>query len=456
MRTKKLIIALIVIIALFVCTLPAADGDKTAENLPELNKKAGLPDYLEYAALNNPGLRARFKEWKAALLRVPQVKALPDPKFKYGYLIKKVETRVGPQKQRVGISQKFPWFGTLELKGDVASERAKMKREQYEAEKLKLFYRVKKAYYEYYYLGKALLITEENLELMKNFESIARSKYKVGSANVIKAQVELGKLEDRVGKLRDMRAPLSEKLEALLNMDSDKTLPYPSQLPEINPDLDEEELMKTLEENNPALQKLDFKERKYEKQKKLARKKFYPDFNVGLNYLDTGEARMPGVDDSGKDPVVAMFSINIPVHRKKYKAGVKEAVRLKSSVEKDREDRKNSFRSELQMAVFKVRDARRKIDLYKDTLLVEARQSLEVTQKSFETGKVDFLDLIEAQRTLLEFELSYQRARADLGIGYAGIQKLTGSGRGKLPDKKITGEKKDTDVLKNIDIDLDR
>ena len=117
--------------------------------LPELTENSELSDYLAYSALNNPGLEAAFNRWKAALNRVPQVRSLPDPRFNYKYFIEEVETRVGPQRQSFGISQLFPWFGKLDLRGDVAAQAANSARQKYQAAKLKLFFEVTDVYYAY-------------------------------------------------------------------------------------------------------------------------------------------------------------------------------------------------------------------------------------------------------------------------------------------------------------------
>ena len=122
----------------------------TPQDLPALNEESTVSDYLAYAALNNPGLEAAFNRWKAALEKVPQVRSLPDPKFTYSYFIKEVETRAGPQRHKFSLAQMFPWFGKLDLQGDVALEAANAERQRYEAFKLKLFFKVKDAYCEYY------------------------------------------------------------------------------------------------------------------------------------------------------------------------------------------------------------------------------------------------------------------------------------------------------------------
>ena len=140
-----------------------------------------LADYLRYASLNNAELKAKFEEWKAALEQIPQAKALDDPRFTYGYFIEEVETRVGPQRQKFGIMQVFPWFGKIEARTDIASAKAKAARQRYETTKLKLFRQVKVAFYEFTYLATAIDIAKQNLELLKHFEEVARTKYRTAT-----------------------------------------------------------------------------------------------------------------------------------------------------------------------------------------------------------------------------------------------------------------------------------
>ena len=97
--------------------------DKKTLNQDLYKTPISLEHYLKYAALNNPGLQSAFYNWKAALHKIPQARALMDPKFSYTYYIGKVETKVGPQKQKFGIAQAIPWFGTLSLKGGITWEK---------------------------------------------------------------------------------------------------------------------------------------------------------------------------------------------------------------------------------------------------------------------------------------------------------------------------------------------
>ncbi len=407
----------------------AAATTPDTPRLPELTNTSGLSDYLVYAALNNPGLEAAFNRFKAALERVPQVKALPDPRFNYKYFIEEVETKVGPQRQGLGISQLFPWFGKLDLRGDVAAQAANAARQRYEAVKLKLFFEVKDVYYEYYYLEKSIDITKENVNLVKHLESVARIRYKAAAGthpDVIRAQVEMGKLEDRYRTLLDLRGPIVARLNAALNRPVEADIPWPTEIQFDEVEVADRELLIKLVTENPELKALDFEITQNKKNIELAKKDYYPDFTLGLSFIDTDNSPAGGLRDNGKDPVVASVSINIPLWREKYDAGVREARSRYFAARQEREEKANSLSSQLKMTLYSFRDAERKIDLYRDALLPKAKESLKVTESGFRAAKSSFTDLIDAQRILLEFALSYERALADRSQSLAKLEMLVG------------------------------
>ena len=165
-----------------------------------------------------------------------------------------------------------------------------------------------------------------------------------------------------------------------------------------------------------------------------AQKDYYPDIMLGVSLVETDEALMPGVADSGKDPIVAMIGVNLPIWRGKYHAAEREARFRKAAVEENRDDTGKRLDADLQLVLHQYRDAERKIDLYRDTLVPKAEQSLKVTQQGFEAGSTSFISLIDARRLLLEFQLAHQRAQADRGQRLAEIEMLTGReiGAGEL------------------------
>lgn len=397
---------------------------------PELGDSSQLRDYLTYAALHSPELKSAFSAWKAALEKVPQLRALPDPRFTYRNYIEAVETRVGPQRNAYEISQTFPWLGKLELRGGIAAEQAKAAFHRFEAARLKLFYRIHKAYDEYYYLRRAIRNTEQNVELLNQIESIARRRYAVGAdshPDVIRAQVEQGRLADRLRTLQKLRGPTMARLNAALDRRANAPLPWPTEIPRPRSDFSDEQLLAWAAEANPEVRALDREIAAREFGIELARKEYFPDVTVGVNVIDTGPARgAMSVSDSGKNPIIAMVSLNIPIWWDKISAGVREARWRHLRAVSDKAALLNNLSADVAMALFEFQDSGRKVNLYRDTLIPKAEQALQATQTAYAGGKAGFQDYLDAQRVLLEFQLSYDRSQADRAHRMAELEMLVG------------------------------
>ena len=404
-------------------------GTNDVSPLPELDENATLEDYIKYALLNNPGLKASFERWKAALENVEPARTLPDPRLTYSNYIEEVETRVGAQRHSIGLAQTFPWFGKLDLRGEIALQSANAEQQRYEAAKLDLIYLVKTLYYELCYLTQAINITRENVTLVTYFESVARAKYKGGTGlqnAVIKTQVELGRLEDSLLSLQDLIKPITAKLNIALNRPANMPFPLPKIIPEEKYDLKDEDLLSILRIENPNLKVLDFIAAKEDLAVKLAEKDFFPDLTLGVNYIDTQPRSNMNQPDNGKDPVIANLSVNLPIWRQKYNAESRGAQARYRAAMNERIEKENSLIADLEMALYKLRDAGRKIDLYQYTLMPKAEQSVQINQQAFTSDKASFLELIDSQRILLEFQMQHKRVLADYAQRLAEVEKLAG------------------------------
>jgi len=387
----------------------------------EPNIPVTLQEYLRYASRNNAGLKAAFEQWKAALEQVPQAKSLPDPKFNYGYFIEEVETRVGPQRQRVGIMQVFPWFGKIEARTDAAAASAKAARKRYEAEKLKLFFDVKETFYEYTYLAGAVEIARENLELIKHFEEVARTKYMAAAAghpDMIRAQVELARLEDRLKTLEDLRGPIVAMLNAVLNRRSFKMLPWPAKEKFQPVQVSRQKIIEILKTKNPELAALDFEVEVAERGVELSKKKFWPDIGVGIDSIQT---------DGGDDAVILMFTLNLPVWRDNYKAAHRQAQANVRQRSQQKTQAENTIIARAERTLYDFEDSNRKIKLYGDILIPKAEELLGASETAYQAGTIDFLSLINAQQKLLEFQLRHERAVTDNQQKLAELEMLAGA-----------------------------
>jgi outer membrane protein TolC len=406
-----------------------AETDRDVAAGMDLSDHPTLDEYLDYALRENAGLTAAYSRWQAALQRVSPAEALPDPRFNYTYFVREVETRVGPQRQKFGLSQTFPWFGKRGLRGDAAAQAAAAEEQRFELEKLHLAFDVKDAYYEYYYLGRAIGITQDDLRLLTYLEEVVRANYKTGKArfsDLVKAQVVIGELEDRLRSLRELRQPFAARLNAVLNRHPDAPVPWPEAVGMRDVRFSEEALYRWLEESHPGLKAMDHMASKEEHLVDLAGKAGWPDFTLGFEWVDTGSARIPDQPDSGKDALGIKVMMNIPLWRDKYRSAGHEAALRREAVLYEKKEAANSLIAALRHAIYQFKDAESKLDLYRDTLIPRAEQSLNVNQKAFAAGDADFLELIDAQRTLLAYRLDYERALADRAISLARIEMQVG------------------------------
>ncbi len=405
-------------------------GFTEAENQAgNFNVNGTIQDYLAFAALHNPGLKSAFYDWQSTLKKEGVVEALPDPMISYGYFIKNVETRVGPQEQKFGIRQTIPWFGTLGAKGDMAFEASNIAFQKYQKTKLELFYKVKSAYYDYWFLGREIELTRENMELLQFWESVARTKYKVAQQthhDVIKAQVELGKLDDDLKTLESMVQPISARLSSVLNLPDSVLLPIPASITEDETAAVRDIIVEKVLSFNPDLKSIENLIEKEKADVRLANKSWFPDFTFGVDYIQTGPALNPTMAESGKDPLMVSFNVNIPIWWGKYKSKQDEARARYKSAQYSLNDTRNKLIESAEQLIFEYDDALRKIRLYRDGLVPEAEESLNATFAAYEAGNADFLNVLDAQRQLLDFQLMLDRSRRNQAVKKAALEVITG------------------------------
>ena len=386
-----------------------------------------MEGYIVEALRGNQELRSRYSNYLAATEMISQATSLPDPRLGYTEYVKPVETRVGPQERAVSLSQSIPWFGSLALRGDIKREKAEAVRSLIYITALGVVAEVKKAYYDLGYLERAVAITEQHVRLMTQWEDVARVRYSAGSGqytDVIKAQVELGILSDRLAELQDQRRPLAAVMNALLNR-SPAAPVIVTELPaSAEHELDIAELAERMKAQNPLLSTWDHRAQESLHADRLARKQGYPSFTLGVNYILTGQARMDGVADSGENALMASVAVTLPIWRGKIDSASRAAVNQYQAALSSKRELTNNLIASLERSHFQYRDACRKRELYQTALLPKGHQSLDAVRAAYETGSSRFLDLVDAERLVLEFELSLAKARFDVLIQESVIENL--------------------------------
>lgn len=400
------------------CQISTADA-----NLPDSNNLITLADYLSYASLNNAELKAKFEEWTVTLEQIPQAKSLDDPQFKYGNYVRQSDMQMD---QMISVMQMFPWLGKIEARTDAASATAKAARQRFEAAKLKLFWQVKKEFYEFLYLKEAIDIAEQNLELIKHFEQVALAKYTTAIGthpDIIRTQIELAKFDEILVRIRELKKPQVARLNAILNRPADASMDWPLKPPVSKLSIDRTQLIDLLKKKNPELAELDWMIEAARNEVKLAQKKFYPDIGVGAEW--TAFDRSGG--NSGRDSVALMFQINIPLWRDSYKAAERQAKANVRKVTQQKINTENSLAAEIAGVLYEIEESQRQIELYGDILIPKADQLVNASETAYKAGTIDFLSLIDSQRMLLEYNLNYHRVITDNQQKLAELEMLTGT-----------------------------
>ncbi len=400
--------------------------DNAPINLPALPT---LDDYLVIAQRQNPELRSAFYRWRAELAKTGYAGSLPDPMLTYGYFVENVETRVGPQEHRLGLRQTIPWFGELSAGKAVASASSRAAYQKFEAQRLRVVYETAKTYCDFWYLGREIQLTKDNLELLKFWESVVRSKYKVAlktHPDVIKAQVELGKLDNRLASLEDRLWSIRADFRAELNLPDTISLPVPTRMPDISERIDNSLVTQAAIEANPNLKALSNIIEKERASARLAGAAWAPDLTLGVDYIATGDAINPALDESGKDPWMVSVGINLPIWFGKNNAKKSEAEARERAAEYSLHDSRNRLVAYVEKVAFEFEDALRRNKLFRDGLVPKAKQSLEASYTAYQAGELDFLNVLDAQRQLLDFQLEQDRATSQAAAKFAELEMIIG------------------------------
>ena len=412
-------LALILIMAGASSGAAFAGGNETFEDLSSLVKTA---------LANNPGLKSSVADWKMNTAVIAQVSSYDDPMLmldideattKYPLDFQKIEKT----KQVVGISQQIPYFGKLDLKGQAAAKQAESMQWMIDITKLELIRGVKDTYYQIYYTDKSLEIVNKNIRVLDDIITIAGIKYSVGQGmqqDIILAQVDRSKLLETKVILEQQRKSQEAALNALLYRRADTPVGR-------IPDFDVKPLAMTADdvrnycwENNPKIKQLKADIAKAEVQLKLAHKEYYPDFNVffdwGIRYaLPPGTASHTGstVDVEGLNVYTAGVNINIPIQLKRRAAAVEEAKANIMMTTEDLNNYMNGLDSAISDLLARLDKASKLVTLYKTGIIPQAQQSLESSTSNYRVNNMAFQAVLEARRTLFDYEQKYYENLAE-------------------------------------------
>lgn len=389
---------------------------------------------IETALLNNPSLKADFAAFEAAALDVPQVSSLPDPRVTYTQFVKGVQTRSGEQQFIAGVSQMFPWFGKLRLQGAVARAGAMQVLEGYRATMLDVRHQVQSAWYRLAYEQAALTLAQQDRATIERTIEAAAALYgagKRGRGTLLQSQAELARIENELTGYPARIEALRQELARLLFVDAPIAIPALEDVPlALNEVPEAETLIAQALDLRPEIARLRLGEEKAQLLHELARKDSYPDFTIGVSAIGIGSR--PDVSgsmapsDEGEDAWSANIGFNIPIPNARRRAAREQALRQgdearwrRKAVESQIEEQAHAVRSRLTAL-------QRQLAVLQGSLLPLAEEAEASNLAAYTSGQATFLELLDAQRTLISVRRDDLKTRRDLLLTLADLERLGG------------------------------
>ncbi len=392
--------------------------------------RPSLDELIELALQSNPGLRRRAHEVDAAWSRVPQVRALPDPMLGANGFGSPIETAAGGQRANLLLSQRFPSLKRLDAQGQQAAYEALALEQVWQAERLKIVANVKVISAKLYVVGHQTRINRENQKLLKSLieVSIQRVGQALGSqGDVLLGTLELSRLAEELIELRQRRLSLQARLNELLNRPAETEVAIPEKMTVNSPDATLEELRQQTRDHQPEIVAAQLRAHATAWGIEVASLARTPDFSVNFNwfFIDNNRPRSTVVE-VGEDAWSLGATISLPIWRDKYDAMESEAGRRHYATQAATESIIRRYDALLADLLAQAEAANETVNLYDNTILPQAHQTLEADQQSYSQGQVEFDRVIRDLRTLLRLEFNRYRAQGDLAIANAGIEQAIG------------------------------
>lgn len=386
--------------------------------------KLNLAAVLSEVRERNPDLKAAKAVSLSSQSRIKQAYLLKDPVLEF----ERMYTPSGKSflndagERNISISQEIDNPYKLLLRRDLARDEHAFYSTLYDAKDRELAAKAKAVFYEYYMAAKAEIIYNETVDLLRGFSKIAETKYSVGKASqsdAIKAQVELSRMLNMLVTVKQEKETAAAMLNALMDRDTLAPLPEPQELEPSQAGPAYEKLRASALASNPGLKAYSIKVSQAERRLSLSKAEYLPDFMLLYR-----KRKAPGSEMNNTYDVA--LGLTVPLWFSKQKAMTKEAGADSEMARAEYKAASNELASDLREADIKARTSMRLVDLYRGSVIPQAEEALKIAQSGYQAEKTDFMDLLDAQRTLLDFRMEYYRYIVDCHTWQARVEQLTG------------------------------
>ncbi|MDT0551819.1 TolC family protein [Urechidicola vernalis] len=368
-------------------------------------KSQELQRLIEEALANNPEIQQFEMQFTIATEKVNEVNTIPNTEFSTGYFVSEPETRTGAQKAKFSVKQMLPWFGGISARENYATALSDAKYEDVVIAKRKLIASVSQSYYNLITIKDKQDILVINIDLLDTYEALALTSVEVGTASA----VDVLKLQMRQNEMEQLQQILEQNYNAeqsLLNNLLNRTtstnivLTQELEIPFQDEITNSEDLVV-----HPELTKYDKIYHSVEQSELLNQKDAAPMIGFGLDYVIVQERPDMNFNDNGKDIFMPMVSLSIPVFNKKYNSKTKQNKLKQEEISFQKQDRKNKLKTALDKAISERNSA--KISFNTQTKnLVQANNAEDILMKGYESGMLDFTQVLDIQELQLKFQMN--------------------------------------------------
>ncbi len=396
-----------------------------AGEVPPHEEVVELSPLVHEALQHNPELVAIRAQVEAVRERIPQSRALEDPEFTIR-LWNTPESLDLTRSERTiyGLGQRFPFPGTLSKQEQIAVKVAEQADQRLAAKEREIVAAVKVAYYELFYTHQAIAIHHEEAKRLRQFFKTATAKFRVGKGtqvDVLKAQVEQSKWFQHLPILEQQKETAQAYLNTILNRETDALLGVPVKPAGSPTALSLEHLQNQALQQRPEVREIALAVEQFDSTIKLAELQMYPHL-----YVEVQRWQNYNTDDG----FGGIVSLNLPFAfwtKSKYEAGVREAIAQREVARFKKKTLENLTRFQVRDFLAKIEAKEKVLKLFTTTVLPQAKHTLKAAIAGYRTDRTDFLDLIEADRALLTYQLEYVRALVEWKQLLAKLERIVGA-----------------------------
>lgn len=357
-----------------------------------------LDPYLQQAEQDNSTIQAQVHHVEAAKERIGQI-SIPDPMVSLGFFVQPVETRVGPQKVKIGLQQQLPWFGVIEAQREVAYSQLAIQQQTHRVAVTQLHLQLKQLWYPMIALQQQIGLMEANLSILDTYHTLAMQRVESGQGDMvdmIRAEIRTETVQTEIRIAEDRLTSMRAQFNLLCNAPKERAVDLPKTFGE--------PANRKTDYTHPRIEQFKLQQNRIQAEREVITKQRMPSIVIGVDYVMIGNGEMDTLN-SGQDAWMPMASLQLPIHQEKYRAKLRELEHLENSLmysEKSFVQQLDALVIESDLTIDRVKHLRA---LYQNQIQ-QVQQSIDIVMVDYSTSGQEFEELLQLQQELLQLQIA--------------------------------------------------